>query len=65
MKLEVVEGREPSYTVDRNVNWSSLYEEQYGGSLKSKNSYHMILHSNSWACILRKLLFKKMHASQC
>ena len=29
------EGRkEPSYTTDENVNWYSLYREQYGGSSK-------------------------------
>ena len=26
--------REPSYTVDGNVNWDNHYGEQYGGSLK-------------------------------
>ena len=31
---EGVERREVSYTVGRNVNWYSHYEEQYGGSLK-------------------------------
>jgi len=31
----VVEGREPSYTVDEDVNWYSHYGEQYGGSLKN------------------------------
>ena len=31
--------REPSYTVGENVNWHSLYGEQYEGSLnKLKNS---------------------------
>ena len=29
-----MERREPSYTVGGNVNWYSLYGEQYGGSLK-------------------------------
>ena len=29
-----VEKREPLYTVGRNVNWSSHYEKQYGGSFK-------------------------------
>ena len=32
---EGVEKREPSYTVDGNVNWYSHYGEQYGGSLKN------------------------------
>ena len=32
---EVVEQREPSCTVGGNVNWYSLYGEQYGGSLKN------------------------------
>ena len=27
----------PSYTVGGNVNWSSHYGEQYGGSLKNRN----------------------------
>ena len=31
---EGTERREPSYTVDGNVNWYSHYGEQYGGSLK-------------------------------
>ena len=34
---EGVERREPSYIVDEVVNWYSHYEEQYGGSLKTKN----------------------------
>ena len=29
-----MEKGEPSYTVGGNVNWQSLYREQYGGSLK-------------------------------
>ena len=29
-----IEKREPFYTVGGNVNWCSLYEEQYGSSLK-------------------------------
>ena len=29
---EGVEKREPSYTVDANVNWYSHYGEEYGGS---------------------------------
>ena len=32
---EGVEKREPSCTVDGNVNWYSHYGEQYGGSLKN------------------------------
>ena len=32
---EGVEKREPSYSVDGNVNWYSHYGEQYGGSLKN------------------------------
>ena len=31
---EGVEKREPSCTVDGNVNWYSHYGKQYGGSLK-------------------------------
>ena len=29
-----MERREPSYTIDGNVNWYGHYGEQYGGSLK-------------------------------
>ena len=29
-----MEKREPSYTIGGNVNWCSLYGEQYGASLK-------------------------------
>ena len=32
---EGVEKKEPSYTVDGNVNWYSHYGEQYGGSLRN------------------------------
>ena len=32
---EVIEKREPSYTVGWNVNWLNHYGEQYGGSLKN------------------------------
>ena len=32
---EGVERREPSYTVEGNVNWYSHYRGQYGGSLKN------------------------------
>ena len=43
---EVVEKREPSYTVGRNVNWYSHYGEQYGSSLKKQEeSHHMTLKS--------------------
>ena len=31
---EVVEKREPSCIVDRDVNWYNHYGEQYGGSFK-------------------------------
>ena len=31
---EVVEKREPSYTIDGNVHWCSHYGKQYGGSLE-------------------------------
>ena len=31
---EVLDKREPSYTVGGNENWYSYYGEQYGGSLK-------------------------------
>ena len=33
--LERVKKREPSYTLGRNVNWSSYHGEQYGCSLKN------------------------------
>ena len=32
---ESMEKKEPSYTVDGNVNWYSHYGEQYGGSLRN------------------------------
>ena len=32
---EGVEKREPSYTVDGNVNWGRQYGKQYGGSFKN------------------------------
>ena len=32
---EIVEKKEPSYTVGRNVNWCSRYGESCGGSLKN------------------------------
>ena len=32
---EGVKKKKSSYTVGRNVNWFSHYEEQYGGSLKN------------------------------
>ena len=35
---EGVEKREPSCTVDGNVNWYSHYGEQYGGSQNTKNT---------------------------
>ena len=34
---EGVEKTEPSYTVGGNVNWCSIYGEQYEHSLKTKN----------------------------
>ena len=33
--VKSVEKRELSYTIGGNVNWSSHYEEQHGGSLKN------------------------------
>ena len=33
--VEVVEEREPLYTVDRNVNWCSHYGKQYESSFKN------------------------------
>ena len=52
---EGVKKKKSSYTVGRNVNWFSHYEEQYGGSLKNlKTDYHVILQSHSLACIQRK-----------
>ena len=32
---EGVEKREPSYTVDQNVNWYNHYGKQYGGTLEN------------------------------
>ena len=31
---QVVEKREPTYTVGGNVNWHSQYEAEYGGAYK-------------------------------
>ena len=45
---EGVEKREPSYTVDGNVNWCSYYGKQYRGSSETKNRFaHIILQSHS------------------
>ena len=33
--------REPSYTVDGNVNWYGCYGDQYGGSLKTRHGTTM------------------------
>ena len=38
-----MEKREASYTVGVKVNCYSHQDEWYGGSLKTKKSYHMIL----------------------
>ena len=47
---EGVERRGPSYTVDGNVNWCSLYGEQQGGSFKKlKIELPQTLQSHSWA----------------
>ena len=35
---EDMEKRESSYTVGGNINWYNYYEEQYGSSLKTKNT---------------------------
>ena len=32
---QYVKKKEPSYTIDRNVNWNNHCEEKYGGSLKN------------------------------
>ena len=57
---ESVEKRGPSSTVGRNINWYSLYEEQYGRSSRNqKQSCHMIQQSNSWAYQPDKTLIKK------
>jgi len=40
-----VEEREPSYTVDRNVNWYSQCGKEYGGSQKIKNRTSTIFSS--------------------
>ena len=32
--INAEEKREPSYTIDGNINWYSHYEVQYGGFLK-------------------------------
>ena len=38
--------REPSHTVDGNVNWCNHYVEQYGGSLKKNRCRSTIWSSN-------------------
>ena len=40
-----MEEREPSYTVDRNVNWYSQCGKEYGGSQKIKNRTSTIFSS--------------------
>lgn len=43
--LERVEKKEPSYTIDGNVNWCGHYREQYAGtSQKNKNITTVLLH---------------------
>ena len=43
-------------TVGGNVNWySHLMENSMEGSIKTKESTHMILQSHTWAYILRNL----------
>ena len=39
---EIMEKREPSYTVGGNVNWYNYYGKQYRGSSKETKSCHMI-----------------------
>ena len=57
-----VEKREPSYTVDRSVNWSSHYGEKYGGTSKTKShavwSHHIIQQCYSWAYINKTVIQK-------
>jgi len=58
-----VEKKEPSCTVDGNVNWYNHYREQYGGLKKKKNrATYMILQSHSWTWIWGKLYLEKIHA---
>ena len=53
---EGVEKREPSYTIDENVNCCSHCGKQYGVSFKNpqNKSCYMIRQSHSWACIQKK-----------
>ena len=60
---EGVEKREPSYTVDGNVNWYRHYGEQYGGALlKIELPYDPAI---PLLGIWRKPYCKKIHAPQC
>ena len=65
---EVLDKREPSYTVGGNENWYSYYGEQYGGSLKKTKNGDTIWSSNSisqsWEYAQRKAWFERIHAPQ-
>ena len=61
-----MEKREPSCTVDGNVNRFNHYGEQYGGILENyTQNYHMTQNTYSWAYIWKKLSLKKTHAPAC
>ena len=38
-----MEKREPSYTVDGNINWCNHYGKQYGGSLNNELPYALAI----------------------
>ena len=45
----------PPNIVSGNINWSSNYEEEYGGSLKNqKQSYYMTQQSHYWPYIWKR-----------
>ena len=49
-----VEKRDPLVNVGGNVDWCSHYVEQYGGSSKNYNNYHMIQQFNFWVFFQRQ-----------
>ena len=61
---EDVEKREPSYTVDRNVNWRRLYGKQYGGSSKPElESPCDPVHKARKSCSLKRPMQPSAHSS--
>ena len=54
-----VEKKEPAYSTGENVKWNGHYGTQFGGSLKTKNSYYMIQQFHIWAYIQRRVPIQK------